>query len=443
MPTTLDEQLLQAAKNGQPKKIQALIDLGADVNHVSDHRATSGLRPLEMAIESGDIASIKALLKNNAVIDYPENYKALYGHRSTALALACDKGFVNAVKLLVEHGAKIDVPDGDNPPLISAMILSRSHNLEIKNNALTIINYLVDNGANLNCRNSCAGTPLMIATRLKDNDYELLRTLLEKGADLNQPLYAGNNETLLIVLDDERYNIDGAAKHIIKRHARTLGLLSENEVDSVMRKSLDDQLVIAAAIGNPILIDSLVKQGANVNAKATKSVEGLNVRTDDTAFMVAARVTDISLMEKLNSIGADNSGLLNFAISENNFPVAEFLLDKINKDELNKGLRYGCYNCYTDKNEMIKLLLSKGADINFKGDNGETTFEMVVKRNQSGLVSILLASGQPVSNQDIKGILERNYHYINADIEKMLKSHMESNDLSVSLNNSVSQSTMT
>lgn len=427
MTTELNKKLLDAAKKGQPRKIQEFIDLGADVNCMSD----DGDRPLELAIEAKDIASIKALLKHNAAIDYPKEQAD--HRRSTGLTLACEEGFISAVKLFVDNGAAINVPDGEKPPLMVAMLRTRSHNPAFKNNATTIVNYLIDNGANLNCRYICAGTPLLIATEIDDNDYELLRTLLEKGADLNQPLYADSDMTLLSALDNERYDIDGAAKYIIAQHMAKHGILADNKIPSGMYRSIDDQLVIAAALGNPVLIDALIEQGANVNAKSSKAIKELKINYDDTAMMIAAKLSDISLIDKFHSLGADVSEAFKFAISERKFPVIEFLLDKIDSNKLNEGLIYTCINYYSDKNEIIKLLLSHGADVNFKGVSGDTTFEVAVKRNIPKVVSLLLESGQPVSNQDIQGIVERNNQYLCDDIKNLLKSHMESNQLSAEL----------
>lgn len=71
----------------------------------------------------------------------------------------------------------------------------------------------------------------------------------------------------------------------------------------IMRASLNDQLLIATAIGNSAVMNLLIDQGANVEAVATKNFSG--VLKGETPLMCAVRYADKECIKTLVKRGAD------------------------------------------------------------------------------------------------------------------------------------------
>lgn len=85
------------------KKIQNLIDIGADIN-VHDENNNYGPL-LSMAVDRDDLQLIKLLVQNGANINETNSTKA------TPLYAACDGADIEIVKFLIENGADIHRPN--------------------------------------------------------------------------------------------------------------------------------------------------------------------------------------------------------------------------------------------------------------------------------------------------------------------------------------------
>lgn len=96
----LNQKLLNAARNNDIAGVKEAISLGADVN-ASD----SGYTVLMLACHYGVITDIvKLLIKHGANIDIKDNYGR------TALIEACDYGgHTGIAALLLEHGADVNI----------------------------------------------------------------------------------------------------------------------------------------------------------------------------------------------------------------------------------------------------------------------------------------------------------------------------------------------
>lgn len=89
--------LMFAARSGDLRSVQLLLEAGSDVNEVS----ALGTSPAIMAIHSGNTATVSAILQAGADPD-----SAVSGH--TALHVAVLRGNNDAVKALLDHGANVD-----------------------------------------------------------------------------------------------------------------------------------------------------------------------------------------------------------------------------------------------------------------------------------------------------------------------------------------------
>jgi ankyrin repeat protein len=126
---SLSEDLVNAAKKGDAKTIERLLEKGADVNaEDSKYDATA----LMWAAHNGHEAAVRILLHHGAAIDK----QCKQGE--SALWFAAQKGQLETLRILSESGADINVigRNGD-----SALVIAK------KNGHKSIFDYLIQAGA--------------------------------------------------------------------------------------------------------------------------------------------------------------------------------------------------------------------------------------------------------------------------------------------------------
>ena len=125
-------------------------------------------RELLVAVGQGQIARAEALLKAGANVNIPHPPWQL-----TPLLVASELNF-DMVKLLVNHGAKVNVSDRDGiTPLMRAVTLRDLHMVQL----------LLDAGAQINVKDNRGHTALTHA--VLRSDAPILRLLIERGADVD------------------------------------------------------------------------------------------------------------------------------------------------------------------------------------------------------------------------------------------------------------------
>ena len=178
--------LLIASLRGYPELVEELIKRGADVNQ----KRYVGDTPLMFAALSGNVKTVNALVQAGA----DPNAKVMSSHAGelTPLINAMNSRSPNRVEIAkILIGAKADInPKGDflASPLINAV------------DDLEMVKLLLASGAEVNQKNFRGATALMIAAAA--GSPSVVRYLLEKGADVNARDQEGN--TVLAYAEDRR-----------------------------------------------------------------------------------------------------------------------------------------------------------------------------------------------------------------------------------------------
>ncbi|XP_031557780.1 B-cell lymphoma 3 protein-like [Actinia tenebrosa] len=185
----------------QPAVVNALMRHGAAIDAVD----RNGRTPLHLACEQGDMSCIQVLTSplrcnsgiNDEVRDYlvmmldARDYKGF-----SALHLAAKGNFVDAVGLLINFGANVDLPDA------TAGRTAVHHAIEDNNFGMLRV-LLFDYKANVNAQRCDESTPLHIAAGR--GLLEMSAMLLAAGADLSIPNC--ENETPLDNATEEVINV--------------------------------------------------------------------------------------------------------------------------------------------------------------------------------------------------------------------------------------------
>ena len=182
----------------------------------------------------------KALVENGVDVNYQDKS---YG--STALILACQYGFVDMAKYLVEKGADVNLQaKNGHSPLIASAGVSQE-----------LMEYLLSKGADVKLKDETGRTAFthsitgVLMERVTTDAAELL---LKKGADVDEAANTGRSEGYTC-------------------------------------------LMMAARNQNPELVKFLVKNGADVNAKAKDGM---------TPLKLAEKEKDTEMVKLLKKLGA-------------------------------------------------------------------------------------------------------------------------------------------
>jgi ankyrin repeat protein len=144
---------------------------------------------------SGDVANLKALIGAADVNEIDARVE-------TALHKAAANNHTVAIRLLIEHGAKLDVSNGQgNTPLHKAA----------ENGHGRAVAVLIDLGAPVNKQNHNGETPLHLA--IINNNAEVVRDLILLGANLKMGNRRGQNAQAIA----KAYNCKEATV-VIKEH---------------------------------------------------------------------------------------------------------------------------------------------------------------------------------------------------------------------------------
>ena len=171
--------LLQASRVGDSAMVDLLLRSGANPNKAHPEGET----PLLAASRSGSVPSVRLLLTRGVDVNAAEKFQ-----NTTAVMWAAAEGHVDVVDVLIEAGADInrqghitsltdrnnaDHPTGGFTPLMWA---ARSGND-------ALVRRLVEKGAKVNLKNGDEASAAMVA--MYNDRFDVAGTLIELGSDVN------------------------------------------------------------------------------------------------------------------------------------------------------------------------------------------------------------------------------------------------------------------
>jgi ankyrin repeat protein len=162
---------------------------------VQSQIADDKLTPLMRAAEAGNADDVRKLLKAGANVN-----EALGRLGLTALTFAAARGHLEVVKLLLEAGADPNAAGGV-AHVGFFTVLTYAMNPHNKNR-FEIIDTLIAAGARLNPPNSWPTSPL--DTAVSSNDIALVKELLKRGSDVNWENQIGSTALVTAILVSER-----------------------------------------------------------------------------------------------------------------------------------------------------------------------------------------------------------------------------------------------
>lgn len=370
-----DTALHLAARAGDDKAVAQLLAKGAKVNLINRDLDI----PLHLAVRSGNAEAVRQLLQAGSEVD------ARNVNFDTPLLLACKGGDVKVVKLFLEKGADINAVNKDEEsPLHFA---ASSGNVEFVT-ALSKAGTL-----DLNPRNKENATPLQMAA--EKGHLDIVKLLVELGADLNTKTNEGWSPVYT-----SAYNGDASTVYF---------LLSKGaDVDGVNEEGWTP-LHAACAQGHLEVVKTMVE-----NFNATVNVLNNQGTTPLFHAVSAGRRTIASyLVEKKNAdinLSAEGGWKPVHAACYNEFVKLTTFLVKHNADLDSPCKEIRGYSplhilISTDKapEELIQLLVQKGANLNVQNDTGGTPLHLAVFWGHLNVVKTIVTAGARLDIKNSNG----------------------------------------
>lgn len=169
-------EFLDAAKSGDLEKVKALVKKGEDINQVQK----SGTSAIMYAVQyvHKDVAAY--LIEQGANLDLETSMGG------TALSRAAENNDVELMQLLLSNGASITT--------LPIIVAARKGNLDA-------VKVLVEHGADVDAQQSWGHTALMLAS--KEGHADVVRFLLDQGANYKLKDKNGNNALSLASQNDQ------------------------------------------------------------------------------------------------------------------------------------------------------------------------------------------------------------------------------------------------
>lgn len=328
----------------------------------------------------------------------------------TGLMAAAVRGDLRLVKLLIENGARVnaqaegrvllenlqglklyrgsDDQTGFTPLHYAVLGASAKKNTEV-------INFLLENGADVNARDGSNSTPMyyvLFDRTVQDQDkiITLIDLLVKNGADINAQGKDGNTIAHLVVdanlprvmeylktnygtlINFELQNSFGLSPKALALQLRTsqsmidqmedlpekFGLESVTQRDSGGRTGL----MLAVARGDLSFASDQISRGADVNAQAKDGNTALH-------YASSAQRDPVRLVELLLNKDAKPT------IANDNGDTPLLLITRLAKSE--------------DRQKVAKLLINAGASLFKQNKNGDTILHLAVKEKDNALLRFL------------------------------------------------------
>jgi ankyrin repeat protein len=354
------------------------------------------------------------------------NFSAVKKEQKTddfQLSYAANNGDIEKVKELIAKGCNVNIRDEYNwTPLNSG------HK--------EVAKLLIANGADVNAPNDRGVLPVMLA--IIEKNYDIADMLIKKGAENNIYVAAARGDVNGVkdwlknepsIVNALASNDGWAALHwaAYLDHPDVIRVFIENGANiDVRSKKLTrvTPLHWAVRMGNIDSAKLLITNGADVNFKVpgggsllhfTGSIEMARLLIDNGADVNARATLEVHNMTPLHSIAGEGgllivqrvlfskSGGANAEDFEKLRGDAEKMTAKIAELLITKGADV---NAKTDDGstalilaaqngnmEMVKLLLQKAADVNIKTNEGKTAYELAKSKGHTAIVRLLEKAG--------------------------------------------------
>ena len=348
------------------------------------------------SIAEGSVDEVSSLLAQGA------SPNATTENGMSALMLSASLGKANCVELLISEGAEVNARMEGNG--FSALMFA----VHCESDSLEIAEQLVLYGADIDGRDDCGNTALMVA--IETDKHEHAAFLISNGADIDtandegitalmRSCMCGTISCLELLffagadpfIEENEYTRTAVDLAAVYDNVNCLKFLMSNGIDS-------EEVLRLASMFSLECLEYLVLNGSDINRRtpilrSTPLMEAAEEGNLDCVRFLVTRGADVNAER-----GLINSGPLTEAATHGHIRCVEFLISvgaNVNNDDtvispLMAAVHQGNLDC-------VKCLVSNGADINFRNYCGETALTKAVQDNHIDCVKYLCSNGADVN----------------------------------------------
>ncbi|XP_059158977.1 ankyrin-3-like [Physella acuta] len=403
-----DTPLHISAGKGFTDICRLLLAKGCDINALND----DGDTPLMAAVQpSGSIELIHLLLEqDNVDIDHKNK------NGVTALMKAFEDGHKDVVNLLLNFGATLDGKAGSTGTETEnanykAGRLNNVHVTQLLSNVIndnTLIAAAIVNTIYLS--HNSYGILVQLLASIKNGNrcvnkhvLQIFQTLIKCGFDVNWKSDSGETPLVLAV--------EIGSAELVEMLCSFGARLSDKEVTIAARQGRNDIISLLLYYGAPACGSALETALASEHIDTAQNLIQHGVVLDVAVSMTTAviqcskdalRFIATNYPNESKKIAEDtNRGLLHAAVKLGDVDIVNILLD-LNADV--NGVYDNKTPLLTANHEtVIDLLVTRGAEVNYKDDDGMTALHHVVENNCFEKVKILVQNGADTNAQKLYG----------------------------------------
>jgi len=329
------------------------------------------------AVWVGNLNLVKCILRKSSNIINLQD-----AHKRTAFMAAAMKGELKICEYLLQNGAQINCRCSTGETALT---------FAVRKGNLAITNLLVTNGANINVMDGIGRTPLMWGCAYGFTD--LVRLLWQKGADVNEQDRSGDTPLNIAI---ENNQVELAEFLIVVAHA------------NINRQNLEGRSPLALACLQGMLktVKLLLHYGADAQYK---DMHGM------TPYLLAARHGHCRILEELLKLLGDHvindpdergASAIILATKEKHSAMVMLLLDKTGIDvdhQDGHGNTALMAASMQGKADMVTLLVNANAKLDLQSHKGNTALMWSCYRGHLPLVRLLVLAGASLDIQDNLG----------------------------------------
>lgn len=444
--------LIKAVKSGSHKTVELLLIYGSNVNF----SLTPGQPALYFAFEAADSKMMKCLLRFNA------DQHVCCHERANYLYLACKRGMLDIVELILFHDRNIDpnvdYVNGETSLFACYKGMNHSHKTADVVRYKKIGRLLIRFGADINKETKNNDTPfhqLCINSGCNEIDYVLEKCDIRREYILSEMMFARNqgNITLLHSLI-AHYRQPIQNEHFANiwfevvetNQVEIINLLIERGIDINITNTIRKHcaLHIASVRGYLDVVQNILRQDntildmkSYIHGYTPLHIACLNGHVEICEILInnGANITEKTNTGKsLLQLAFHKSKVMSFLLSSNENEMSKQFQDEIvkfrllydqsnedkemfrqlimisntdfNVDDTDKCIHFACRNEDTD---LIQQLITKKCDLNSVNEHGLTPLIISICKNNLENVELLLRGGVPVDENTLslhKGIEE-------------------------------------
>lgn len=312
----------------------------------------------------------------------------IYGAKVPPIFVAVMEENFDAIRVLMEHGAF----EGDG---FTAAVVKGKRKL---------IKALIDCGGNVNLSDTNGHNPLLLAVMA--NKARVVKWLIDLGADVNYRTEGGYTAlTYTVLMQVKGIKVRGIRKFDPEIITRLIKAGAD----------YDEAMIIAVKSGNIPFLSIILENGADINRKCW--FEG-----DQTPLAAAMFTGDkpisAEMVKFLTDSGADvneifslspeiSTNALNLSITADRPDIAEILLSHgANPNYRDPTGRTSLVYAVVTNEEIVRLLLEYGADPNTTDKNERTPLMLAALDvgTEPGIMEALISHGADINAQDEDGM---------------------------------------